>query len=44
MRALCRHGKEDVRCGTVPDPVIADPRDVMINVTSGGLPLRTNFC
>jgi threonine dehydrogenase-like Zn-dependent dehydrogenase len=34
MRALCWHGKEDIRCETVPDPIIEDPRDVVIKVTS----------
>ena len=30
MRALVRHGKSDVRCDTVPDPVIEDPRDIIV--------------
>jgi threonine dehydrogenase-like Zn-dependent dehydrogenase len=34
MRALCWHGKEDVRIDTVPDPTIMDQRDVIIKVTS----------
>ena len=34
MKALCWHGKGDVRCDTVPDPKIEDPRDVIIKVTS----------
>src|SRR4051812_40837770 len=34
MKALVWHGKEDVRCETVPDPKIEDPRDVIIKVTS----------
>ena len=34
MRALCWHGKEDVRVDTVPDSKIEDPRDVVIRVTS----------
>src|SRR5687768_14986439 len=34
MKALCWHGKADVRCDTVPDPKIEDPRDVIIKVTS----------
>jgi threonine dehydrogenase-like Zn-dependent dehydrogenase len=34
MRALCWHGKEDIRCETVPDPQIVDPRDAIIKVTS----------
>src|SRR3546814_9127640 len=34
MRALCWHGKGDVRCDTVPDPKIEDPRDAIIKVTA----------
>jgi threonine dehydrogenase-like Zn-dependent dehydrogenase len=34
MRALCYHGKHDVRCDTVPDPRIEHPRDAIIRVTS----------
>lgn len=34
MRALCWHGKGDIRCDTVPDPTIEDPRDAIIRVTS----------
>ena len=34
MKALCWHGKNDIRCDTVPDPKIEDPRDVIIKVTS----------
>jgi threonine dehydrogenase-like Zn-dependent dehydrogenase len=34
MRALCWHGKEDVRVDTVPDPKIEDPRDVIVKITS----------
>jgi threonine dehydrogenase-like Zn-dependent dehydrogenase len=34
MRALCWHGRADVRCETVPDPVIVDPTDAIIRVTS----------
>lgn len=34
MRALCWHGKEDIRCETVPDPAIQDARDIVIKVTS----------
>ena len=34
MKALCWHGKGDVRVDTVPDPRIEDPRDVIIRVTS----------
>ena len=34
MKALCWHGKNDIRCDTVPDPTIEDARDVIIKVTS----------
>jgi len=34
MRALCWHGKKDIRCDTVPDPKIEQPRDAIVKVTS----------
>jgi threonine dehydrogenase-like Zn-dependent dehydrogenase len=34
MRALCYHGKHDIRCDTVPDPRIEDPKDAIIKMTS----------
>ena len=34
MRALCWHGKGDIRCDNVPDPTIEDVRDVIVKVTS----------
>ncbi len=34
MRALCYHDKHDIRCDTVPDPVIEDARDAIVKVTS----------
>jgi threonine dehydrogenase-like Zn-dependent dehydrogenase len=34
MRALRYHGKQDIRCDTVPDPSIEDPKDAIIRVTS----------
>lgn len=34
MKALCWHGKGDIRCDTVPDPVIQDGRDAIIRVTA----------
>ena len=34
MKAVCWHGKEDVRVDTVPDPTILNPRDAIIKVTS----------
>lgn len=38
MRAVTWHGKRDVRVDTVPDPVIEQPTDAIIEVTS------TNIC
>lgn len=34
MRALCWHGKYDVRVDTVPDPTILEPTDAIIKITS----------
>lgn len=34
MRALCWHGKGDIRCDNVDDPKIQDDRDIIIKVTS----------
>ncbi|MGE0700726.1 MAG: alcohol dehydrogenase catalytic domain-containing protein, partial [Hyphomicrobiaceae bacterium] len=34
MKALCWHGKGDIRYETVPDPKIEDPRDAIIKVTA----------
>ncbi len=34
MRALCWHGHGDVRVDTVPDPVIVQPTDVILKITS----------
>ena len=34
MRALCWHGKYDVSVDKVPDPVIKDPRDAIVKITS----------
>jgi len=34
MKALRWHGKKDIRCDTVPDPTIEQPRDAIIKVTS----------
>ena len=34
MRALCWHGKRDIRCDTVPDPAIEHPRDAIVKVSS----------
>jgi threonine dehydrogenase-like Zn-dependent dehydrogenase len=34
MKALCWHGKTDIRYDTVPDPKIEHPRDAIIKMTS----------
>jgi threonine dehydrogenase-like Zn-dependent dehydrogenase len=34
MKALCWHGKRDIRCDTVDDPTIEHPRDAIIKVTA----------
>jgi threonine dehydrogenase-like Zn-dependent dehydrogenase len=34
MRALCYHGKHDIRCDTAPDPKIEAGRDAIVKVTS----------
>jgi threonine dehydrogenase-like Zn-dependent dehydrogenase len=34
MKALVWHGKQDIRCDTVPDPEIEDSTDAIIKVTS----------
>lgn len=34
MKALCWHGKQDVRVDNVPDPKILNPRDAIIGVTT----------
>jgi threonine dehydrogenase-like Zn-dependent dehydrogenase len=34
MKAVCWHGKSDVRVDTVPDPKIQDGRDIIIKITA----------
>jgi threonine dehydrogenase-like Zn-dependent dehydrogenase len=34
MKALCWHGKGDMRYETVPDPTIEHPRNAIIKVTA----------
>lgn len=34
MRALCWHGKHDIRYESVPDPQIEEPRDAIVKVSS----------
>ena len=44
MRALCWHGKSDVRVDTVPDPKIQHPRDAIIKITSARSAAPTSIC
>ncbi|RBY95793.1 glutathione-dependent formaldehyde dehydrogenase [Blastococcus sp. TF02-8] len=37
MRAVTWHGRADVRVDTVPDPVLQDPTDVIVEITSSGI-------
>jgi threonine dehydrogenase-like Zn-dependent dehydrogenase len=37
MKALTWHGHRDVRVDTVPDPVIKDPTDIIVKITSSGI-------
>jgi threonine dehydrogenase-like Zn-dependent dehydrogenase len=37
MRAVVWHGKRDVRVDTVPDPILKEPTDAVIKVTTSGL-------
>ena len=37
MRAVTWHGKRDVRVDTVPDPILKEPTDVIVEVTSSGI-------
>jgi threonine dehydrogenase-like Zn-dependent dehydrogenase len=37
MKAVAWHGKRDVRVDTVPDPVIEEPTDVIVRITSSGI-------
>jgi len=34
MKAVCWHGTHDVRVDNVPDPIIADPGDVIVKITA----------
>ncbi|MBV9268920.1 MAG: glutathione-dependent formaldehyde dehydrogenase [Acidobacteriaceae bacterium] len=34
MKAVCWHGKEDMRVDTVPDPQILNPDDIIVKITS----------
>jgi threonine dehydrogenase-like Zn-dependent dehydrogenase len=37
MKAVTWHGKRDVRVDTVPDPIIQEPTDVIVKITSSGI-------
>ncbi|WP_447007014.1 alcohol dehydrogenase catalytic domain-containing protein [Saccharothrix isguenensis] len=37
MKAVTWHGKRDVRVDTVPDPIIEEPTDIVVRITSTGL-------
>jgi threonine dehydrogenase-like Zn-dependent dehydrogenase len=37
MRAVTWHGKRDVRVETMPDPVIEQPTDIVVEISSSGL-------
>jgi threonine dehydrogenase-like Zn-dependent dehydrogenase len=37
VKAVTWHGKRDVRVETVPDPVIQEPTDVIVRITSSGI-------
>jgi threonine dehydrogenase-like Zn-dependent dehydrogenase len=37
MKALVWHGKQDVRVDTVPDPIIKDPKDAIVKVTTAAI-------
>ena len=34
MKAVVWHGKEDVRVDNVPDPIIQEPTDAIVRITS----------
>ena len=34
MKAICWQGKKDVRCEEVPDPIVEDPKDAIVRITS----------
>src|SRR5215213_2869267 len=37
MQAVAWHGKRDVRVDNVPDPIIEDPTDAIVRITSSGI-------
>ena len=34
MKAICWQGKKDLRCEEVPDPILEDPKDAIVRITS----------
>jgi len=34
MRAICWHGKEDLRVDTIPEPTIVEPTDAIVKITA----------
>ncbi|MGA0607265.1 zinc-dependent alcohol dehydrogenase [Phenylobacterium sp. VNQ135] len=34
MKAICWQGKKDLRCEEVPDPIIEDPKDAIVRITT----------
>jgi len=34
MKAVCWHGRHDVRVETVPDPILLNPRDAIVRITA----------
>src|SRR3954467_3591827 len=37
MKAVAWHGKRDVRVDNVPDPIIEEPTDAIVRITSSGI-------
>ncbi|SDP04412.1 zinc-dependent alcohol dehydrogenase [Lentzea jiangxiensis] len=37
MKAVTWHGKRDVRVDSVPDPILKEPEDVIVKITSSGI-------
>lgn len=37
MKAVCWHGRNDIRVDQVPDPKIEEPRDAIIRITASGI-------
>src|SRR4051812_19765930 len=37
MKAVTWHGRRDIRVDTVPDPVLKDPTDIVVRITSSGI-------